>query len=259
MGNMIDLSFWQYLYLIAGIGFASLVHGAMGIGFPMVATPLIAVLMDVRLAIILTLLPTVVVNVVSILGSKNPETALRPYLNLFFASLLGSVIGTLMLMQFDAGIFRIALAGLIVLFLGIRLFGERLSISQNVWTTTDNKPVMMLFGFIAGISAGTTNVMVAILIIYMFGLGLNRLQMIPILNCCFLIGKLCQIVMLSYAGLVSLTVVQLTIPLAGVALGGLVLGRKVGERLPMASYHRILYALLFALAVMLVVQFVIEV
>ena len=256
---MIDLSIWQYLYLIAGIGFAALVHGAMGIGFPMVATPLIAVLMDVRLAIILTLLPTVVVNVASILGSKNPGPALRPYFNLFSSTLLGSVVGTMMLMQFDAGIFRVALAGLIILFLGIRLFGDHLSISQKVWTTPNNKPVMMLFGFVAGISAGTTNVMVAILIIYMFGLGLNRPQMIPVLNSCFLVGKLCQIVMLSYAGLISLTVVQLTIPLAGIALGALVLGRKVGERLPMASYHRILYALLFALAVMLVIQFVIEV
>ena len=46
-----------------------------------------------------------------------------------------------------------------------------------------------MFGFAAGVSAGTTNVMVAILIIYLLGIGLGRLEMIPILNTCFLLGK----------------------------------------------------------------------
>jgi len=54
--------------LFAGIlVFAGLVHGTLGMGFPVVATPLLSLVVDVRTAILLTLLPTVAVNVGSIL------------------------------------------------------------------------------------------------------------------------------------------------------------------------------------------------
>ena len=37
---------------------AGLVHGTFGIGFPLVATPLLALVTDVRTAVLITLLPT---------------------------------------------------------------------------------------------------------------------------------------------------------------------------------------------------------
>ena len=42
---------------------AGLVHGTLGMGFPLVATPLLSLMLDVRTAILLTLLPTAAVNV----------------------------------------------------------------------------------------------------------------------------------------------------------------------------------------------------
>ena len=49
------------------VGFAAAVHGTIGIGFPMIATPLLALVTDVRTAILLLVLPTVVLNVANIL------------------------------------------------------------------------------------------------------------------------------------------------------------------------------------------------
>ena len=50
--------------------FAGLVHGTLGLGFPMVATPMLATMMDVRSAILVTLLPTMAVNIASIANSR---------------------------------------------------------------------------------------------------------------------------------------------------------------------------------------------
>ena len=48
---------------------------------------------------------------------------------------------------------------------------------------------MLMFGAASGFAAGTTNVMVAVLIIYFLAIDLPRPTMVPIMNTCFGAGK----------------------------------------------------------------------
>jgi uncharacterized membrane protein YfcA len=59
------------LAIVAVMLFAGLIHGTLGLGFPMVATPILATMMDVRSAILVTLLPTMAVNIASIVNNKS--------------------------------------------------------------------------------------------------------------------------------------------------------------------------------------------
>ena len=71
MLDLAEVSLITLVFFTAIILFAGLVHGTLGLGFPLMATPLLALFVDVRSAILITLLPTVVVNVASILrGGK---------------------------------------------------------------------------------------------------------------------------------------------------------------------------------------------
>ena len=70
---------------------------------------------------------------------------------------------------------------------------------------------MVLFGFFAGLAGGTTNVMVAILIVFFLSIEVPRTSMVPALNACFLVGKVSQIAVLSIAGLVSFTLLYETL------------------------------------------------
>ncbi|NKB77757.1 MAG: TSUP family transporter [Gammaproteobacteria bacterium] len=246
-----DLSIFHYLFLMVIIAFAGLVHGTMGIGFPMVATPLIAVFMDVRLAILLTLLPTATVNLASIWGATNYKKILRDYRWLFSSVWIGAIGGSYLLVVFDPAPFRLALAVLIMVFL-VTTMSNRLSLSG---IRSENFPVMLVFGLAAGVSGGTTNVMVAVLIIYLLGIGLKRLEMIPILNTCFLIGKSAQIEVLTMEGFINSTLIYQTIPLSGMALVSLLYGKKIGEKISVEGYRIMLYVLLLVLACTLSIQF----
>ena len=64
--------------------FAALFHGSIGTGFPMIATPLLALMTDIQTAIILTLVPTVLVNVVSIVSEGNTLNAIKQHFQLAF-------------------------------------------------------------------------------------------------------------------------------------------------------------------------------
>ncbi len=81
---MISLLQLDALLLIALIGvilFSALVHGTLGLGFPLVATPLLATMMDVRSAILVTLLPTMAVNIASIVNSRAALAGTRAFLH----------------------------------------------------------------------------------------------------------------------------------------------------------------------------------
>jgi len=115
---------------------------------------------------------------------------------------------------------------------------------------------MAVFGLLAGLSGGTTNVMVAILIIFFLSLKVPRSIMVPAFNSCFLVGKISQIVVLSLAGLVGMGLIAETTPLALVAVIALLFGQNLREKIAIENYRRILQILLIVLAIVLVVQFV---
>ncbi len=229
--------------------FAGLIHGTLGLGFPMVATPMLAAMMDVRSAILITLLPTIAINIASIVNNKSSLASTKPFLPLVLFALLGSMLGASILAITDPAPFRIVLAGLILLYLW-----NRIRIPKQ-WLLDNAMLAMAVFGIIAGISAGTTNVMVAVLIIYFMSLDTPRSTLVPALNSCFLVGKISQIVVLSIAGLVSISLLLETTPLAFAAVVALLLGQRLQSRIQVSTYQTILRKLLLLLAIILIYQF----
>ena len=117
---------------------------------------------------------------------------------------------------------------------------------------------MIGFGLAAGFAGGTTNVMVAILIIYFIAIELPRPSMVPIMNTCFMAGKLSQIAVLWGAGLVAATLLMQTLPLAVTALVAVLVGQRLRDRVPVETYRRFLLWLLAALALVLLYQFAVN-
>ena len=252
MMEVITLSWATLLPVIPVMIFAGLVHGALGLGFPMVATPLIALFVDVRVAIVITLLPTAVVNLASVAVNHNFQSVVSRYAPLALATMVGSLIGSAVLAVTGADIFRLLLALLILVF----LWTQYQSKLPTQWLQINRIVLLILVGLVAGFAGGTTNVMVAILLIYFLSAEVARAEMVTAMNLCFLIGKVSQITVFLVIGLISLTLLLKTVPLAAVALGSLLFGQKIGSRIPKQKYQRWLRYLLAVIAVTLIVQFV---
>ncbi len=251
MVSLLELDWPLLLVVVSIMLFAGLVHGTLGLGFPMVATPMLAVSFDVRSAILITLLPTVAVNLMSIWNSRETLGNVRRFLPLTGFTLVGSVFGAYILATTDPDPFRLVLAGLILLYLSTTR-STRISFG---WINNHLLIAMLVFGLLAGLSGGTTNVMVAILIIFFLSLDVSRSTMVPALNSCFLAGKISQIVVLSTTGLVSLSLMIETAPLAIAAVIALQAGQKLRETIALDVYRRILQVLLAVLAAVLILQY----
>src|SRR5437763_7675049 len=77
---------------------AGLAHGTLGFGFPLISTPLVALLVDVRTAVLVTVLPNIAVNVISIVRGGNWHDSLGRHWPLALWVVLGTLVGTRLLL-----------------------------------------------------------------------------------------------------------------------------------------------------------------
>lgn len=230
---------------------AGLVHGTLGIGFPLVSTPLLALVMDVRLAVLITLLPTVAVNLGSIIQGGSWRAGLAAFWPLAVWVLAAAVFGALLLASFDPRPFKLALAAVIFVYLN----AGRMRFVRMRWLETRAHLGMAVFGTLAGLSAGSVNVMVPILVIYARLRDLPKELMVPVFNMCFACGKLSQIAVFGAAGLLSTEWLWATVAGAAVAVLALLVGFRVRARISASTYEMILRRLLLVMALVLVGEF----
>jgi hypothetical protein len=229
---------------------AAMVHGSLGIGFPLIATPFLAMITDVRTAILLLVLPTMVINVVNILKGGHWQRSIALYWPLAVYGMIGSFIGTRVLIVVSPELFRPLLAAMLILYLNAERFGVGFA-----WIDRHPRLAQALFGLAAGILGGTVNVMLPALIIYALEVRMSKTVSIQVFNFCFLFGKLTQGAVFTQAGLMTGDILRLSIPLTLLGLLFLFLGMRIRDRIPAETYRRWLRRLLVVMAIVLLVQF----
>jgi uncharacterized membrane protein YfcA len=232
---------------------AALVHGTFGIGFPMVATPLLALYTDVLTAVCITLLPTMSVNLAIIArGSKEQLRDIRFHLRILPFTLIGTVMGTLLLIWLDPRPFFLLLAAAILLYLK----QEKLQKIDFGWVRHRTNLAYIIFGLVAGLMAGTVNVMVPVLIILFMELRIAAASMVLLFNINFFTGKLTQSLLFSQQ---NLTDIELILPaslwLVPASLLALYIGTRLRTYIDEDRYLKVLRGVLWAIAGILIARF----
>src|SRR3954465_1269735 len=229
---------------------AGLAHGVSGFGFPLISTPMVALLTDVRTAVLVTLFPNIVVNVASATSGAAWRENLRRYWALPLWVLVGAIVGTQVVIWAPANPLRLFLAAVIVVYL------QQDRIRGIDWSVVARHPggAGMAFGLLGGFLSGTVNVMLPPMLIYFSTLGVPALVMTQVLNACFLVGKVTQAVVFAAHGRVSGDGLLLTLPVCIVGYAGYVAGRRVQSRFSPALYRKMIRAVLWGMAALLVAQ-----
>ena len=237
---MSDLVFIPILML------AAFAHGALGFGSPLIATPLLVLLMDMRAAILLTLIPTVAINVVSIFGEHHWRAALRQFWPIPVFTVIGSFMGTQVLLSVDPDPFRLLLALVLVAYLLTdRLQGAGRARQVPPWG-------LGLLGLGLGLLAGVTNVFAPVIVVFALFTRMDPTLMVATFNLSFLTSKLGQIGGFVVHEAFTLEALKLTLWAIGPVLLSLWAGIHVRRRIAHESYRRVLRAALWAIAVVLI-------
>jgi uncharacterized membrane protein YfcA len=240
--------------LVAIIIVGAIKHGAIGFGFPLISTPLIALLIDVKTAVLITVVPNIAVNAVSILRGGNWRESIGKHWPLAIWVALGTMVGTRVLLVAPPELLQVILAAMIVVFL------VQAKIRQFDWAWISRRPFVSgaAFGVVAGLFSGAVNVGAPPLLIYLMMLGLPPVALTQILNLCFIAGKTTQAATLSLAGPGSLPLLIASLPLTILAIATLLLGIQLQKRMSDALYFKILRVTLATFVILLIGQAAIE-
>jgi hypothetical protein len=229
-------------------GFA---HGAIGFGFPVVATPLVALVIDMKSAITLLAPVTLVLVVISALRGGGIGELVRRYWFLPVGIGAGAWLGTLILLAAPPEPFTLVLALVLLFYLNL----DRLGRGQSETVQRLRVPFGFAFAFVAGIFEAIANVAGPMLFVYFMLLGAAPSQIVQTLNLCFSVGKGSQVATLAASGALSLatwvTVAGLTVP----AVAALAAGMRVRSRIDAQTYRAWLRKALWVMAIVLIAQF----
>jgi uncharacterized membrane protein YfcA len=229
-------------------GFA---HGALGFGFPILATPIVALAIDIKSAIALLAPITLVLTVISALRGVALSSIVREFWFVPLATALGAWLGTRILLAVPPEPFVLVLVLVILLYLNL----DRLGRGRSVVVQRLRMPFGMAFGFAAGVSEAVANVAGPVLLIYFMLLGLGPAQIVQTLNLCFSLGKGAQTATWAMSGEISprtwLVIGALAVP----AVAALFAGMRVRSRIDAMTYRRWLRGALWVIAVLLLLQF----
>jgi uncharacterized membrane protein YfcA len=229
---------------------AGVTQGALGFGFPAIATPVLVLMTDVKTAIILNLLPNFTVNAISVIRGGNWSASLGRYWPVAVWVLAGSFLGARFLIVAPQEPIRLLLA------LAIFAYLYQGSLARLDWSWLARKPRLsaMVFGLTGGFFSGTVNNSLPPLLIYFMLLGVELTVMTQILNLCFLGGKVIQAGTLAAAGEIRVQQALANVPLTVVALVGLYAGLRLQKHVKPETYKRLLRYVLFAIALILLWQ-----
>ena len=241
------LLFWIALVMLA----AGLLQGALGFGFPFVATPLIAMASDMHTAIVVVLLPTLATILVALFTAGPLGATLRRFWLMPLYAVVGAGAGTWLFVTAPDAPYTLLLALLTFAWLGF----DRLGRTEWPLVRQHERWFAPVSGLTAGVFEGTANVAGPVLIIFYLALGLTPAVLVQALNICFLVGKSTQFTILATRGGVGAAEWLGTLPFVAIGVAGSWCGVRVRHRIDAPTYRRWVKRGLLVIAIGLLAQY----
>jgi uncharacterized protein len=248
-----DFTLLQWSLMIAIALASGFVHGFVGIGFPLIATPLFALIFSFQRAVPMLVLPTLVLVACTFFAfgkAISPRAAFQRYWPLLLMSPIGIVVGTRVLFAVDQDLLMVALAAVMGLYLYLDWRGRsRVELIRRHPTA-----FAFPFGLAAGLCEGAVNVSGPMLLIYFLLLDLEAAAIIAAMNYLFLLGKVVQSGALALRGSFDAGVLQAALPLSVAGAATFFCGVRLRSRFEPSRYRGWLKATLAFMALMLLLR-----
>lgn len=237
------------IVVAASLLVAAYVKGTTGMGFPLIATPMVALLLDIRTAIVILIVPNILMDITQIVRGGFSARIFRRFTWLFVLTILGVFLGTKILVTLPIWILNVALGTMVLAFVGSNL--SRFSFhTSSRWEPA----VSPIAGFITGLLNGMTNAGGPALAVYLYSLRLPKTEFIKSIATIFFVTKVSQLVAVSTWNLFTAGTIRLSLAVTLFILLGFYAGLKTQDRVNQQMFNRGLLTLLSVIGVVLIVR-----
>jgi len=233
----------------AALLLAAFVKGATGLGFPLIATPMVALLLDIRTAVTVLILPNLFMDSAQVIRDGLPYDVFRRFSSLILPTIIGVFLGTVVLVKTPLWVLNLCLGVMVLVFVTSNLLKFDFMISPRT-----EKILSPAFGFISGFLNGMTNAAGPTLAIYLYSLRLEKRNFVKSIATIFMITKLSQLVAISTWNLFNWETITLSVQVLLFTLAGFYAGIRAQDRVNQKTFNRGLLILLVIIGVTLLLR-----
>jgi len=247
----INLGWPVIAWIIVVTMLAGYIQGLLGVGYPMLATPLLSLVVDLRTAVIVTVPTIMLLSAYLIFRGGNLRESVARFWYMPPCMVVGALIGARIFLSVDPSWLLLSLGLALLMYVSLDWLGR----AQFPGAKRFLHPGAVLCATLAGVSESAINVGGPFLLIWCLVMGLTPVTLIQVLNLCFLTGKTTQVAALTAGGIPVMAWLS-TVPLAVFALLPFLLGIRMRERSDVAAYRRWLRVFLSLMAFLMIARFV---
>jgi uncharacterized protein len=229
--------------------FAAFVKGTTGFGFPLIATPMVALLLDIRTAVTILIIPNIVMDIAQVFRGGFPYDVLRRFGWLLALTVFGVFAGTKILVTLPLWVLNLCLGAMVLFFVISSLLRFDFSIAPQ-----SERFASPLAGILGGFLNGMTNAAGPALAIYLYSLKLQKLEFIKSLATIFIVTKVSQLAAVSTWNLFNQSNLLLSLEVTLFVLVGFYIGLKTQDRANQRTFNRGILIFLCGIGVTLVLR-----
>lgn len=240
----------QVMVLVSAIVFgAATVKGVAGLGFPLIAVPLVANVVGPHAAVVIIVVPTVASNLFMVAQGGGTTGRLRQMGWLILGLVAGAAVGARMLREVNPAVLAAVLGVVAVGYSGVELARLPLRLSS-----TPPPPLSLGVGAAAGLLGGSTSIYAPLLAAYVDSLRLGKDEFVFWVTALFLIGTSTQVLTYLQVGIYRSGLLGVALWLCLPMLAGTWLGIRLRGRLSPERFRTVVLVLVLLSGANLIVR-----
>ena len=233
--------------ILTAFALGGTLKGATGAGAPIITIPVIAAFYDVRIAVIIMVIPNLLTNISQIYQFR--KTILPLFFTFSFAlgGGIGAFIGTMLLINLPIKILTLAVAFIVIIYIILKLVVPS-------WKLTYKKATKLVFimGAGGGVLQGSAGLSAPISITFLNSMKLERKQFIPTISVYFGIMSIFQFPTLYYYNFFNLEITLLSVFSTVILICFMPLGSWFAKNMSKEVFDKIILILLSFIALRII-------
>ena len=225
--------------ILVAFSLGGILKGATGAGAPIITIPVIAAFYDVRIAVIIMVIPNLLTNIGQLYQFR--KTILPKFFTLSFAigGGIGAFLGTILLANLSIKILTLSVAFIVIVYILLKLI-----VPSWKLTYENAKKLVFLMGSLGGVLQGTAGLSAPISITFLNSMKLERNQFIPTISVYFGVMSIFQMPTLYYYNFLNLEIVLVSCISTLVLLSFMPIGSWIAKSVSKESFDKITLILL---------------
>ncbi len=233
--------------ILVAFALGGILKGATGAGAPIVTIPVIAAFYDVRIAVIIMVIPNLLTNIGQLYQFR--KTILPSFFTVSFAlgGGIGAFIGTILLANLSIKILTLSVAFIVIIYILLKLIVPS-------WKLIYEKATKLVFimGTAGGVLQGTAGLSAPISITFLNAMKLERNQFIPTISVYFGVMSIFQMPTLYYYDFLNFEIIAASLISTVVLLSFMPLGSWVAKSVSKENFDKITLILLAFIALRII-------